>query len=103
MDKAMNEQTAYDLADHRASSRLHVLILKDDPRDVELCIQEMNKVGFEHVDAADNEGEHGELKGAKLPRALARACASPVPKVCRNPMFMPLGSALSEKQIPQII
>jgi len=54
MDKAINEQTAYDLADHCASSRLHVLILKVDPRDVELCIQEMNKAGFEPVDAADN-------------------------------------------------
>ena len=32
-----------------------------------------------------------------------RAGASPVPKVCQNPMFfVSLGLALSEKQIPQI-
>jgi PAS domain S-box-containing protein len=56
MNKAINERTASALADHCASSRLRVLILEDDPRDVELCIQEMNKAGFElQVDAVDTE------------------------------------------------
>ena len=35
---------------------LRVLILEDNPRDVELCIQELKKAGFElQADAVDTE------------------------------------------------
>ena len=46
-----------------ASARFRVLILEDSPRDIELCIQELKKAGFElHADAADSE----EAFAAKL-------------------------------------
>jgi hypothetical protein len=39
----------------------------------------------------------------KITTLFRKAGASPVPKVCQNAMFfVPLGLALSEKQMPQI-
>jgi len=56
MDKAIHERSASKFASHSASISLRVLILEDDPRDVELCIQELNKAGFElKVDVVDTE------------------------------------------------
>ncbi len=56
MINVSHEQTAADSAAHSVSTPVHVLILEDNPRDVELCIQELNKAGFELVvDAVDTE------------------------------------------------
>jgi PAS domain S-box-containing protein len=56
MINVKHEQTAADSAARPIPTPLHVLILEDNPRDVELCVQELNKAGFElMVDAVDTE------------------------------------------------
>jgi two-component system, cell cycle sensor histidine kinase and response regulator CckA len=56
MNNAKYERTACDSAAYSISAPLRVLILEDNPRDVELCIQELNKAGFElHTDTVDTE------------------------------------------------
>ena len=59
---AAQEHNISDLT-HSGSARLRILILEDNPRDVELCIHELKKAGFElDADAADSE----EAFAAKL-------------------------------------
>jgi PAS domain S-box-containing protein len=56
MENIKHEQLAADSSAHSISTPLRVLILEDNPRDVELCIQELNKAGFElQADAVDTE------------------------------------------------
>src|ERR1700683_1253882 len=56
MINVKHEQTAADSAARSIPTPLHVLILEDNPRDVELCTQELNKAGLElMVDAVDTE------------------------------------------------
>ena len=59
---AAQEHNIFDLS-RSASARLRVLILEDSPQDVELCIRELKKAGFElHAEVADSE----EVFAAKL-------------------------------------
>ena len=46
MDKLMREQTELNSAGRNGSNPLRILILEDNPRDVELCIQELKKAGL---------------------------------------------------------
>ena len=63
MDTETREPTTFDSDRPAVSMPLRVLILEDNPRDVELCIQELNKAGFElQADAVDTE----EAFAAKL-------------------------------------
>jgi PAS domain S-box-containing protein len=64
MINVKHEQTAADSVAHSIATPLQVLILEDNPRDVELCIQELNKAGFElMVDAVDTmEGFAAKLQ-----------------------------------------
>ena len=56
MDNIIHERTASNSGGHSVAIPLRVLILEDDPRDVELCIQELKKAGFElQADAVDTE------------------------------------------------
>jgi PAS domain S-box-containing protein len=56
MDNVKHEQIVADSNAHSFSTPLRVLILEDNPRDVELCIQALNKAGFElQADAVDTE------------------------------------------------
>jgi len=56
MDKIKHNSAASDSAGHSVASPIRILILEDNPRDAELCIQELNKAGFElQVDAVDTE------------------------------------------------
>ena len=63
MDMETREPTTFDSDRPAVSMPLRVLILEDNPRDVELCIQELKKAGFElQADAVDTE----EAFAAKL-------------------------------------
>src|SRR5580698_7450973 len=56
MENIKHEQLAADSSAHSISTPLRVLILEDNPRDVELCIQELNKAGFDlQAEAVDTE------------------------------------------------
>src|SRR3984885_2386508 len=56
MDMATKERTASHSDGTSVSTPLRVLILEDNPRDVELCTQELKKAGFElQVDAVNTE------------------------------------------------
>jgi two-component system cell cycle sensor histidine kinase/response regulator CckA len=56
MENVKHEQIAADSTAHSVSTPLRVLILEDNPRDVELCIQELSKAGFElRADVVDTE------------------------------------------------
>jgi two-component system cell cycle sensor histidine kinase/response regulator CckA len=56
MENVKDQQIVADSTAHSISTHLRVLILEDNPRDVELCIQELNKAGFElQADAVDTE------------------------------------------------
>jgi two-component system, cell cycle sensor histidine kinase and response regulator CckA len=56
MDTFTQERTARDSGGPSVSSPLRVLILEDNPRDAEFCIQELNKAGFKlEVDIVDTE------------------------------------------------
>src|ERR1700722_4452871 len=63
MNLVTRGRTAPDSEGSSVSTPLRVLILEDNPRDVELCIRELNKAGFElQADAVDTE----EAFAAKL-------------------------------------
>jgi CheY-like chemotaxis protein len=56
MNNTKYEQTAADSGPHSISTPLRLLILEDNPRDIELSFRELNKAGFElMVDAVDTE------------------------------------------------
>jgi len=56
VDEGVRERTGSDSAGHSALIPLRVLILEDNPSDVELCIRELNEAGFElQADAVDTE------------------------------------------------
>jgi two-component system cell cycle sensor histidine kinase/response regulator CckA len=56
MENVEHQQFAADSTAHSISTPLRVLILEDNPRDAELCIQELNKAGFElQADVVDTE------------------------------------------------
>jgi two-component system, cell cycle sensor histidine kinase and response regulator CckA len=56
MDMVTRERTAPNPDGTSVSKPLRVLILEDNPRDVELCIQELNKAGFDlQAEAVDTE------------------------------------------------
>src|ERR1022692_373238 len=56
MDNIIHERTASNSGGHSVAIPLRVLILEDNPRDVELCIEELKKAGFElQADAVDTE------------------------------------------------
>jgi two-component system cell cycle sensor histidine kinase/response regulator CckA len=58
MDKGMHEPTASDSVDHSAPTPLRVLILEDNPRDVELIVQELKKAGFQpQADLVETQDE----------------------------------------------
>lgn len=63
MNMETREPTTFDSDRPAVSMPLRVLMLEDNPRDVELCIQELKKAGFElQADAVDTE----EAFAAKL-------------------------------------
>jgi two-component system, cell cycle sensor histidine kinase and response regulator CckA len=63
MDMETREPTTFDSERPTVVMPLRVLMLEDNPRDVELCIQELNKAGFElQADVVDTE----EAFAAKL-------------------------------------
>jgi PAS domain S-box-containing protein len=61
MDEGMRERVGSDSAGHSAPIPLRVLILDDNPHDIELCIRQLNEAGFElQADAVDNEERFAE-------------------------------------------
>src|SRR5580704_16376888 len=56
MDDRTQERAAFDSTDHSAPIVLRVLLLEDNPRDVEMCVRELGKGGFTlQMDAVDTE------------------------------------------------
>src|SRR5580704_15255448 len=56
MNKTTVQENAADSVEHSDTVSLRILMLEDDPRDVNLCLQELQKSGFEiHIDTVDTE------------------------------------------------
>jgi PAS domain S-box-containing protein len=56
MDKVMHDRSGSGSTGYSTSIPLRVLIVEDNPRDIELCIQELNKAGFAtDADIVDTE------------------------------------------------